>query len=185
MDHQEITYSNPIRSGSREYRESSDGRQWCRRIRNGIWGEWELYTPEQPPQVEGPPSSCLWLVRKTQPAGPYHWLLAIASGEGGVGDLYQVTGDAVYMHYAHEKMKDVFISDDYFDSYNLGPLDDNGRERVEYCVGKQSPPQAENAAAVTENCQGWTIRVLEDLEARGVIAGGTTAKHRGLMEPLL
>ncbi|KAJ8120227.1 hypothetical protein O1611_g10420 [Lasiodiplodia mahajangana] len=183
MEQQEITYSHPIRSGSREYRESSDGKQWYRKIRNGVWGEWELYTPEQPAQVQEASSSCLWLVRQTQPAGPYHWQLAIASEEGGVGDVYQVTGDAVHMHYNHLKNEDIFIADDYFDSYNLGPLDDNGRRMVEFCAGNQLPPTAENAAAVTENCQGWVIRVLKDLEARGVIAQGTAASHQRMMEP--
>ncbi|KAI1346690.1 hypothetical protein F5Y01DRAFT_319536 [Xylaria sp. FL0043] len=186
MASQQITYSEPVRAGNREYRQSSDGRQWCRRLLHGAWGTWEEYTPEQPPvqpQQSESASTCLWLVRERQTAGPYHWLLAVASEEGGVGDLYQVTGDAAHMRYDHVK-RNAFDSIEYYDSYNLGTLDGHGKSMVEYCADRQSPPSAENAAAITENCQGWCVRVLEDLEARGVISAGSATRCQPIMEPL-
>ncbi|KAI0425486.1 hypothetical protein F5Y09DRAFT_346637 [Xylaria sp. FL1042] len=151
--------------------------KWCRRLRDGAWEEWKQYTPEQPVEPQQSASTCLWLVRQKQPAAPYHWLLVAASEEGGIGDIYQVKGDAVYMHYTHAKKIDVFTSDSYHDSYNLVTLNGNGKRWVEYCANSQPPPSAQNAATIHENCQGWIMRVLELLEAQGVIRAGTTANR--------
>ncbi|KAI0442406.1 hypothetical protein F4803DRAFT_551134 [Xylaria telfairii] len=182
MDHQEIKYGVSIRCGSREHCTSEDGRQWYRKLGAKAW---ELYTPEQPPEDQQSSSPYLWLVRQSQPSGgPYHWLLAVASEEGGIGDLYQVKGDAIRMYYAHVKGIDVFVSQTYHDSFNLGRLDQSGQGLVGLCATNQVPPAAENAAMIKENCQGWTIRVIEDLESRGVIRRGTAAKFSSTMEPV-
>ncbi|KAI0554546.1 hypothetical protein F4679DRAFT_579569 [Xylaria curta] len=182
MDQQEIKYGIPVRSGTREYCTSEDGRQWYRKLGTGAW---KLHTPEQPPQDQQSSLPCLWLVRQRQPAGgPYHWLLVIASEEGGIGDLYQVKGDAIHMYHSHAKGKNVFISHTYHDSFKLGHLDQSSRVLVDSCAKNQVPPAAKNAAMVTENCQGWTIRVLRDLEAKGVIHRGTADKFISTMEPV-
>ncbi|KAI0474427.1 hypothetical protein F4859DRAFT_514958 [Xylaria cf. heliscus] len=137
IDQEEIKYSTPVLSGTREYCTSEDGRQWWRKV--GV-ATWTLYVPEQPPEEKESSSPCLWLVRQSQTAGePYHWLLTIASEEGGIGDLYQVKGDAIHMHHSHVKDKNVFISQTYYDSYNLGRLDQTGRQLVDCCAKNQVP----------------------------------------------
>ncbi|TRX97138.1 hypothetical protein FHL15_001932 [Xylaria flabelliformis] len=183
MDNQQITFSDPVRSGNREYRTSNDGRQWVRKLRQGAWGTWQLYTPEELPPAERS-ATCLWLVRQRQAVGPYHWSLAVASEEGGPGEIYQVKGDAIHMYHDHAREKNIFMSESYFDSFNLGYLDNKGREMVEHCAYRQAPPSAPNAAAIKENCQGWAVRVLGDLEAKGVVSKGTADKLTPSMEPL-
>ncbi|GAP84260.1 hypothetical protein SAMD00023353_0700620 [Rosellinia necatrix] len=153
-------------------------------MKDEVWEEWKLYTPEHPGQDQKPSSYCLWLVRQRQPAGPYHWLLAIATGDGGYGDVYQVKGDAGHMHHAHLQVKNVFTSDSYFDSYILGHLDNGGSELVRQCAQNQPPPAARNVAEITENCQGWVIRVLKDLQARKVVDQAAVDKCQAMMEPL-
>ncbi|KAI0190048.1 hypothetical protein EV127DRAFT_481496 [Xylaria flabelliformis] len=183
MDNQQITYSDPVRSGNREYRKSNDGRQWVRKLRQGAWGAWQPYTPEELPPAEQS-ATCLWLVRQRQAVGPYHWSLAVASEEGGPGEVYQVKGDAIHMYHDHAREKNIFMSESYFDSFNLGNLDNKGREMVEHCAYNQAPPSAPNAAAIKENCQGWAVRVLGDLEEKGVVSKGTADKLVPSMEPL-
>ncbi|KAI0971531.1 hypothetical protein F4678DRAFT_461481 [Xylaria arbuscula] len=181
----QIIFSEPQRVMNREYCTASDGTEWVRRIRrDGTTTEWEQYVPDTPYVAEASPRLCLWLVRQKQPGGPYHWLLAIAGDEGGPGQLYQVKGDALYMYYVHATNVDVFRSDSYYDSYNLAQLDEDGRAWVDYVAISQPPPSAENVASIAENCQGWTVRVLAELEARAIVPYGTVLMVRGMMESL-
>ncbi|KAI1825457.1 hypothetical protein F4861DRAFT_190576 [Xylaria intraflava] len=176
-------FTTPIRAGRREFRSSSDGRDWCRRLDDGVWGPWKEYHAPTPPAEEDASLSSLWLVRQRQAGGPLHWSLVIApGGTYGVGDVYQVKGDTLKMQYVHVKGADIFVCQSYVDSFRLGGLDARGKEVVEACAGVQPPPAAASPAEITENCQGWALRVVTDLEARGVVAAGTADAHRGLME---
>ncbi|KAI1131115.1 hypothetical protein F5Y10DRAFT_262499 [Nemania abortiva] len=185
MSYQQVTFGQPQRVRNREYCTASDGTEWVRKVRSdGTTTEWKQCEPDTPSVAQVAPRLCLWLVRQSQAAGPYHWLLAIADEEGGPGQLYQVEGDAAYMRYNHSADVNVFMSDSYFDSYSLAYLDDNGRAKVARAATSQPPPRAKNAASITENCQGWIARVLGDLEAQNVVPSGTVDMVRGMMEPL-
>ncbi|ROV97391.1 hypothetical protein VMCG_06901 [Cytospora schulzeri] len=47
----------------------------------------------------------------------------------------------------------------------------------------EPPPQANNMRDVKENCQDWTLRVLEKLKARNVIQQDVDF-FRGLLQPV-
>lgn len=47
----------------------------------------------------------------------------------------------------------------------------------------EPPPTAENMREVKENCQGWTIRVVEQLKARNMIQRDVDFL-RGLQQPV-
>ncbi|KAI1179250.1 hypothetical protein F4777DRAFT_504207 [Nemania sp. FL0916] len=184
MSSQQVTFGQPLRVRNREYCNASDGTQWFRKVRNnGTTTEWEPHIPEELPPAEAGPQLCLWLVRLQQP-GPYHWLLAIASEQGGRGNIYQVKGDTVHMHYQHAEDVDVFLSNSYHDSYNMAYLSGDDAAWVAQVANSQPPPRAENAASIIENCQGWTIRVLQELEAHKVVSDVSVNTARGMMEPL-
>ncbi|KAI0867869.1 hypothetical protein GGS24DRAFT_507351 [Hypoxylon argillaceum] len=141
MSCQQVTFGEPERVRSREYCTASDGSKWVRRIRSdGTRTEWKQYTIEEMAPAQAAPRICLWLVRQIQSAGPYHWSLAIAGEHGGEGQLYQVKGDAVSMHYLHSANVNVFTSNSYYDSYSLAYLDDNGPAKVDYVANSQPPP---------------------------------------------
>ncbi|KAI1424736.1 hypothetical protein F5Y12DRAFT_750747 [Xylaria sp. FL1777] len=186
MDNQHITYSDPVRLFKREYRDGSDGSRWSRRLRSdGSWGDWEPRDAEIQGPSEEPPPVSLMLVREKQVVGPYHWSLAVVPDGKPPTRIYQVTGDAEQMYYSHslDAPDNVFASDTYFDSYDLGLLDSDGLALLDQVVGRQLPPCAENRASVTENCQGWTMRVIKEL--RTIVSVDRVTMAEKLMEPLL
>ncbi|KAI0197968.1 hypothetical protein F4808DRAFT_473092 [Astrocystis sublimbata] len=185
-----ITYSEPRRIWNREYCTSSDGKNWRRRIKDGTVTEWELCNSVISEAGAGAApttalqNNILFLVRQAQTTGRYHWSLAIAGEDGGPSQLYHVKGDHTHMRYAHASDVNIFVSDSYYDSLKLADLDGHGRGLVDHVANSQPPPTAKNAASITETCQGWTVRVIADLEVQGVVPVGTTDKVRPMMQPL-
>ncbi|KAI1299418.1 hypothetical protein F5Y03DRAFT_249601 [Xylaria venustula] len=182
---EQITYTDPVRLFKREYREGSDGSRWSRKLgSDGCWGDWEPRDSEPRGQPNEPPPVSLMLVREKQVVGPYHWSLAVLPDGKPPTHIYQVTGDAEHMYYSHslDAPDNIFTSDAYYDSYDLGSLDSDGLELLHQVVDRQPPPQAENRALVTENCQGWTMRVIREL--RTIVSADKVAMVEKLMEPL-
>ena len=121
------------------------------------------------PPPTGPPAMELHLVRQKQAGGePYHWSLFLAC-EGQPGVVFQVKGDAVAMHYAHTNNINIMISQSYKDSYIIARPTEHQAARVRYWATHEAPPRAVNQAAITENCQGWTIRVIRRLVVEGIV----------------
>lgn len=151
--------------------EYSDGTQFSRRTdpRTRKVSSWVKVTADN----AGPSSSTeepkkLYLVLEKQSAGePMHWSLFVCRGESvnAKGKVWQVTGDAVLMHYQHDEEIPHFQSESFYNSYTLNAdLSQGQEELIEKAVGEEKPPQAKDQRSVQENCQGWTIRVLKRLQ---------------------
>ncbi|KAI1437630.1 hypothetical protein GGR50DRAFT_51055 [Xylaria sp. CBS 124048] len=189
MDQRPATCNTPIRCGLREYCESSDGIVWTRMRRGSVWEEWHKREPTYESFAEPPNSpntASLWLVLQLQTDGePLHWSLVVTPGEDrGVGNIYQVEGDTLKMHYCHVSNKNIFASRSLANAFRLASLPPNGEELVKEAVLNQQPPAAETIATINENCQGWTIRVLRQLEDQEIIPRGVTATQRLIMDSL-
>ena len=142
---------------------ASGGKQWKRRV-----GTTEWKRADSPPPTDNTPME-LKLVREEQTTGePYHWSLFLAR-EGQPGVVFQVTGDAVAMHYTHANDSDDLNSQSYKDSYIIARPTEHQVARVRYWATYEPVPKAPNQGAVTENCQGWTIRVIRRLVAEGIV----------------
>ena len=142
---------------------TSGGERWKRRVGTTEWKK-----AESPPPTGSSPME-LKLVRQEQTTGePIHWSLFLAQ-EGQPGVVFQVKGDAVAMHYAHANNINVTISQSYKDSYIIARPTEDQAARVRYWATHEPAPRASNQAAVMENCQGWTIRVIRRLVAEGIV----------------
>lgn len=93
----------------------------------------------------------LKLVRQEQITGePYHWSLFLAR-EGQPGVVFQVKGDAVAMHYAHDNNTNILYSQSYKDSYIIARPTEHQAARVRYWATHEAAPRAPNQAAVSED----------------------------------
>lgn len=172
-----MSENNPIkRIGLREYKR--DGvNDYSRRIGTTEWTQ-----VEQPPAEDL--SVSLMLTRERQsPGEPFHWALSLAP-EGKAGKAYQVTGDAIGMQYVHADDINITASDDFYDSYVLAQLDTNGSQRLHYWANRERPPSAPTQADVRENCQGWTVRVIQRLVTEGFILRHKLTYVQGLQQPV-
>ena len=156
-----------------------EGRSWKRRIGTETWTPVDS-VPERPTQM---PLS-LMLVRKWQAAGePDHWLLFL-SEEGKKGSVFQVTGDITYMEHLHEENVDIVNCDEYKDSFILADISLEQADLVRDYAYAETPPQAANQALATENCQGWTIRVMAKLVQKGIVAERWVEEAISLKQPV-
>jgi hypothetical protein len=132
-----------------------------------------------------PENPSLSLVLQGQSEGePDHWCIFVTR-EGQRGEAYQVKGDAENMRYTHASNTDLVNSTSYKDSYILAQdLSANDQAWVRYYANSETPPSAPNRAAVTENCQGWTYRVLYKLFEKGIISHDKITMVYGMIEPL-
>ena len=159
-----MSTSQVLTHGNWQYM-TSEGKpeQWKRRV-----GTTEWKRLDSPPPTETSPME-LKLVRQEQTTGePYHWSLFLAP-EGQPGDLFQVKGDAVAMHHTHVSNTNILNSQSYKDSYIIAQPTEQQAARVHYWATHEPAPSAPNQAAVTENCQGWSIRVIRRLVAEGIV----------------
>ena len=142
--------------------------------------EWEVI--DSPPSGSAPLE--LKLVREFQlPGEPHHWSLFLAY-ENQSGTVFQVRGDAVDMHFAHLENEDVLRLEGYNDSYIIARPTEQQARRVQHWANHEEPPSARNQAAVRENCQGWSIRVMRRLVAEGIIEGKWVDTAQSLQEPV-
>ncbi len=173
-------YGPVEKHGNREYCSASDGTQFTRRIkRDGSHTDWEV-VEVQPEPEESP--LILMVVLESQAEGePNHWSLFLAR-EGETGTVYQVQGDATYMSYTFAYGVDHFNSASYSTSYIAAYLDETQASTVGSCASQEPPPRAENRASVTENCQGWTVRVLRCLQRQGIVTAEIVQSMEAMME---
>lgn len=159
------------RIGRREYYTDINDIEWTRRIAaDGTRGEWSRVEAAVPEPAAHEIRNYLYLVRQKQPyPQPFHWLLSVNPEDGGRCTVYQVKGDAAAMHYTHATNIDIFNSTSFQDCYQLTMLDASGEAWVEYYANSEAPPSAVNQAAVRENCQDWTLRVLRALQSSNIV----------------
>lgn len=55
---------------------------------------------------------------------------------------------------------------------------------IDRVAKSEPPPSAPNQRAVRENCQGWTVRVLRRLQAKGVVKKHKVDEVEEQMQPL-
>ncbi|KAI9755128.1 MAG: hypothetical protein M4579_004394 [Chaenotheca gracillima] len=139
--------------------------------------------------VEGPPDAeneyKVCVVRQNQAEGePKHWSLFIYQEGVTEGMLMQVEGDAVYMDYTHAPSVDQFQSDTFQDQFDLGKITETQRSQIWTAAHQIAPPRAATQAEVVENCQGWTIRLVEWLVQQGMVEPRWIESLRGIMDPL-
>jgi hypothetical protein len=126
----------------------------------------------------------LQLVRQEQIIGePDHWSLFLAH-EGQQGVVFQVKGDALDMQYAHANDINILISLSYKDSYIIARPTEQQAARIRYWATHEAAPRAPNQAAITENCQGWTIRVIRRLVAEGIVQQKWVDSAVSLQQPI-
>ena len=165
------------RVGNREYTVIG-GKQWTRPVDTTQWVRVPTPPPAEPPVLQ------LMLVREHQaPGEPDHWSLYLAY-EGQAGTVYQVTGDALAMCHAHASNVNHLNSESFKDSYIIASPTAQQAAMVGYWANQEVPPRAPNQAAVQENCQGWTIRVMRHLVQEGVVAQSWLDSTENLKEPL-
>ncbi|GES60472.1 hypothetical protein ATEIFO6365_0002098300 [Aspergillus terreus] len=156
------------RIGLREVYEDS-GRHFQRRIGTEQWTEFHPRVAEIPPSAAADDPLYISLVREKHGEGePNHWSFFVHR-EKQDGWLYQVTGDAECMQYAHSpESVNIVNSEAFLDIYHRRLL----------------PPRAESRALVTENCQGWVVRVISRLVERGIVQEQKLEMARSMLEPV-
>lgn len=97
--------------------------------------------------------------------------------------VYQVKGDALAMRYAHASDVNPLTSNSFKDSYIIARPTAQQTARVGYWANQEVPPSAPNQAAVQENCQGWTTRVIRQLVQEGVVPQNWLDFAESLKEP--
>ncbi|KAM4059899.1 hypothetical protein HRG_002481 [Hirsutella rhossiliensis] len=185
-DAQRTVVSQQVRRG-REYLEYSDGSLWTRKA-DDTTGQW---TPVEAPvaQEPEPPTRYLSVMVEHQAEGePKHWYLLSHQTDpagAGKGQVWQVTGDAECMYYRHTPDVDGFNSDSFAWHQVLNSnLSHSQFATVDRIARAEPAPLAVNRAAVTENCQGWVMRVLRRLMDVGIVKESSVTILQGYMDPV-
>ncbi|EEQ88672.1 uncharacterized protein BDCG_03792 [Blastomyces dermatitidis ER-3] len=115
---------------------------------------------------------------------PQHWSLFVAR-ENEPGPVYQVKGDAECMSYQPSPgPTNILQSASFSNAYNLAVVTDAQALIVKQVAENEPPPRAVNRQAVVENCQGWTIRVIAKLVARGIVDSAKLEMARSMVQPI-
>lgn len=155
-----------------------DGVEKKRRVGTTKWELTDVSLPDEILHLE------LYIVRQVQADGePYHWSLFVAN-EGKAGAQYQVKGDTTMMHYMHAKPVNMFLSESFFDSFTMARLTEAQAARVHHWATQETPPSAPNLAAVTENCQGWVVRVVKRLVEEGIVEPKWVLESEKMKQPV-
>ncbi|OJD12309.1 hypothetical protein AJ78_07075 [Emergomyces pasteurianus Ep9510] len=127
----------------------------------------------------------LSLIQHKQAEGePNHWSLFVAR-ENEAGPVYQVTGDAECMSYQPSPVPtNIPSSESFLNAYDLAVVTDAQALIVKEVAENEPPPKAENRQAVVENCQGWTVRVIAKLVAKGIVGSAKLEMARSMVEPI-
>ncbi|KAH6973917.1 hypothetical protein EDB80DRAFT_595733 [Ilyonectria destructans] len=101
------------------------------------------------------------------------------------GQVWQVKGDAEHMRHQHSPNNDILDSASFAWHQVLNAnLSDSQFARVDQISQAEPAPSAANRAAVTENCEGWVIRVLWCLVNEGRVEEGAVTMLQGYMDPI-
>jgi hypothetical protein len=73
------------------------------------------------------------------------------------------------MHHVHAEPVKLFLSASFLDSFTIAHLTEAQAARVRHWATQEPPPSAPTLAAVTENCQGWVVRVVKRLIEEGIV----------------
>lgn len=125
------------------------------------------------------------LVRQKQADGePLHWSLFVYKEGVSTGMVMQVKGDVVHMHHLHAQDINIFGSDSFKDQFDLGIVTETQRNQIWTAAHQLAPPQADSQAQVVENCQGWTIHLVQWLVQQGIVNPAWIESLRNMMQPI-
>ncbi|KZF22289.1 hypothetical protein L228DRAFT_149852 [Xylona heveae TC161] len=159
-----------------------NGRGFWRRKGTQQWIEYDPGNLSLPPAEAQP--LYLSLVQEAQGEGePLHWALHVGC-ENQPGSEYQVTGDAECMVYQPANDADITNSESFLNLYQLAVVTEEQAMVVKQIADSEPPPRAPNRQSVTENCQGWTVRVIAKLVERGIVPSGKLQMARSMMQPV-
>ncbi|KAJ5384466.1 hypothetical protein N7517_002377 [Penicillium concentricum] len=164
-----------------------NGRTFFRKRGAQEWTEDKSNPEELKPPVETP-HLYLYLVQEKQlPGEPTHWALFLADeNEPDYGYVYQVSGDAEVMKYepSTEKLNllDAGLCSNVYTLAVVSQEQARAARLVKEAAKSELPPHAENRKAVAENCQGWTVRVIEKLVKEKNVMPQKLEVVRSLME---
>ncbi|KAJ5708464.1 hypothetical protein N7488_008265 [Penicillium malachiteum] len=132
-----------------------------------------------------PPSMNLSLVLEDQGEGePRHWFLFVGR-ENEPGYVYQVKGDAEYMTYEpSEEPVDIANAEVRLDTYHLATVNEEKALSIRLVAESEPPPRAPSRRSVTENCQGWTMRVLSRLVEIRILTSEKYKMARAMLQPV-
>ncbi|EGX87995.1 hypothetical protein CCM_09131 [Cordyceps militaris CM01] len=187
MSSAQPTIVDPETRRGRQYGTSTDGTPWTRRVHPTTGAPLTPWTPVEPVL---PPSSSplvLSLITENQSDSEVrHWSLFCHRPPGSPrGRAWQVTGDAEFMVCNHEHDADKLGGDAFASCQVLNDdLSAAQLARVEHVVAAEPPPRAPNRSAVTENCQGWVVRVLKRLAAEGIVQQHRVAELEKRLDPV-
>ena len=184
-----------VRNG-REYISYSDGTSSTRKVDRATgepisdWITVESADAATSSTSEPPPTRYLTVIAEHQAENePKHWSLFshVPNALGtGPGLAWQVTGDAEFMHFEHAAGVNRMESPDFAWHQVLSQdLSEGQLLRVDEIARAETPPSAPNRAAVTEHCQGWTVRVVRRLVAEGIVKrDGVVGMLEGYLDPI-
>ena len=143
--------------------------------------EWEAV--EVAPTAENAYRVCV--VRENQGDDePKHWSLFIYQEGVRGGMIMQVSGDVLFMHHLHDPDFDIFGSPSFKDQFDLGTVMGMQRAQIWAAAHEIAPPRAASQAQVIENCQGWTIRLVQWLVQQGMVEPRWIESLSGMTEPV-
>ncbi|KAJ5130532.1 uncharacterized protein N7515_006571 [Penicillium bovifimosum] len=166
-----------------------DGRTYFRKKGVQEWTEdTRLSNPEELKPPEENPKLYLYLVEGEQePGEPQQWALFLADeNEPEYGYVYQVTGDAEHIRYepSAEKMNivDAGIMSHVYTLAVVSEGQARAAQVVKQAAEEEPPPRAEKRKSVTENCQGWLLRVIARLVKEKIVMPQKLELARSLMQ---
>ena len=78
----------------------------------------------------------------------------------------------------------IWLSGTFLNMYELATLTTETTAVIQQVAEQELPPRAETRRDVKENCQGWTIRVLDKLVARGIVANTKLQMARSMVQAI-
>jgi hypothetical protein len=192
-----------VRNG-REFGTHADGTSWTRRLdrtTNEPITDWTLVEPLPANDTTSSSSTTpqktrrhLSVVAEHQTTNEAkHWSLfshALPPNhptDTAPGQVWQVKGDAEFMHHDHASDIDQLNSPGFaWHQVLCDDLTEEQFQRVDEIAQEEQPPRAVNRAAVREHCQGWVLRVVRRLVREGVIKmkEGVMEGLEGVMDPI-
>lgn len=166
-----------------------EGRRFYRRKGTQEWHE-DVSDPSSTAPPAEFPHLYLYLVQEEQgPGEPNHWALFLADeNEPDYGYVYQVTGDAEDMIYEPSSEKvNVFDAGITSNVYTLAVVSEEQAKAallVKHIAEQEPPPRARDKKSVTENCQGWTMRVVSKLVNEGIVMPQKLDMARSMLQPV-
>lgn len=75
-------------------------------------------------------------------------------------------------------------SGSFFNIYHLAAVTEEQQAVVSNVAAAEVPPRAKDRKSVTENCQGWTFRVITKLVGLGLVPTSKLDMARSMREPV-